>query len=80
VILHSPLHRNFRKCFDINIFNSSLRLGLFDSNILITTLLGSLTSILIKKKSYPCTRPWRPIGLCDVEGPTVSRQSAHRWR
>jgi hypothetical protein len=30
--------------------------------------------------SYPCTRPWRPIGLWDVEGHTVSRQSAHRWR
>jgi hypothetical protein len=25
-------------------------------------------------------RPWRPVGLCDVESPTFSRQSAHRWR
>jgi hypothetical protein len=33
-----------------------------------------------KKKSYPCNRPWRPIGLWDVEAPTFSRQSAHRWR
>jgi hypothetical protein len=32
------------------------------------------------KASYPCNRPWRPIGLWDVEGPTLSRQSAHRWR
>jgi hypothetical protein len=24
-------------------------------------------------------RPWRPIGLSDVEAPTFSRQSAHRW-
>jgi hypothetical protein len=31
-------------------------------------------------KSYPCDRPWRPIGLWDVEDPTFSRQSAHRWR
>jgi hypothetical protein len=31
-------------------------------------------------KSYPCNRPWRPIGLWDVEAPTHSRQSAHRWR
>jgi hypothetical protein len=23
---------------------------------------------------------WRPIGLWDVEAPTFSRQSAHRWR
>jgi hypothetical protein len=29
---------------------------------------------------YSCNRPWRPIGLRDVEGPTVSRHSAHRWR
>jgi hypothetical protein len=25
-------------------------------------------------------RPWRPIGLWDIEDPTLSRQSAHRWR
>jgi hypothetical protein len=25
-------------------------------------------------KSYPCNRPWRSIGLRDVEGPTLSRQ------
>jgi hypothetical protein len=25
-------------------------------------------------------RPWRPIGFWDVEAPTFSRQSAHRWR
>jgi hypothetical protein len=30
--------------------------------------------------SYPCNRPWRPVGLWDVEAPTFSRQSAHRWR
>jgi hypothetical protein len=30
--------------------------------------------------SYPCNRPWRPIGLWDVEAPTFFRQSAHRWR
>jgi hypothetical protein len=33
-----------------------------------------------KKKSYPCNRPWRPIGLWDVEDPTFSRQSVHRLR
>jgi hypothetical protein len=32
------------------------------------------------KKNYPCTRPWRPIGLWDIEAPIFSRQSAHRWR
>jgi hypothetical protein len=30
--------------------------------------------------SYPCNTPWRPIGLWDVEAPTFSGQSAHRWR
>jgi hypothetical protein len=30
--------------------------------------------------SYSCSRPWRPIGLWDVEVPAFSRQSAHRWR
>jgi hypothetical protein len=30
-----------------------------------------------KQKSYPCNRPWRPIGLWDVKNPTLSRQSAH---
>jgi hypothetical protein len=29
------------------------------------------------KKSYPPNRPWRPIGLWDVEDPTLCRQSAH---
>jgi hypothetical protein len=28
---------------------------------------------------YPCNRPWRPIGLWEVEDPTFSRQSTHRW-
>jgi hypothetical protein len=32
------------------------------------------------KLSYPCNRPWRPIGLWDVEGLTLSRQSAQRWQ
>jgi hypothetical protein len=33
-----------------------------------------------KKWGYPCIRPWRPLGLQDVEDPTLSIQSAHRWR
>jgi hypothetical protein len=32
------------------------------------------------KVNYPCSQPWRPIGLWNVEAPTFSRQSAHRWR
>jgi hypothetical protein len=31
-------------------------------------------------KSFPLYRPWRPLGLWEVEAPTFSRQSAHRWR
>jgi hypothetical protein len=33
-----------------------------------------------KRQSYSCNRPWRLIWLWDVEAPTFSRQSAHRWR
>jgi hypothetical protein len=32
------------------------------------------------RESYPCNRLWRPKGLWDVEAPTFSRQSVHRWR
>jgi hypothetical protein len=32
------------------------------------------------KPSYPCNRQWRTIGLWDVKNPTLSTQSAHRWR
>jgi hypothetical protein len=28
-------------------------------------------------KSYPCNRPWRPIGLWDVEDPTFSLDNRH---
>jgi hypothetical protein len=28
------------------------------------------------KLSYPCNRPWRPIGLCDVEALTIGSQEA----
>jgi hypothetical protein len=41
------------------------------------------TSGQVKSKvkwSYPRNRLWRPVGLCDVEDPTLSSQSAHRWR
>jgi hypothetical protein len=30
--------------------------------------------IIFIYKSYPRNRPWRPIGLWDVKGPTLSRQ------
>jgi hypothetical protein len=30
---------------------------------------------LYNKKSYPCNRPWRPIGLWDVGAPTFSLDS-----
>jgi hypothetical protein len=40
-----------------------------------------LTQFLYKKKwSYFCNRPWGPTELWDVEVPTFTRQSAHRWR
>jgi hypothetical protein len=33
-----------------------------------------------KKKSYPCNRPSRPIGLWNIKAPTFPKQSAQRWR
>jgi hypothetical protein len=41
---------------------------------------SSLSSFLhspVTSSLYPCNRQWRPIGLWDVEDPTLSRQSAH---
>jgi hypothetical protein len=34
----------------------------------------------LKGKSYFRNRPWRPIGLWNVEASKFSRHSAHRWR
>jgi hypothetical protein len=40
-----------------------------------------ITRILSKvKESYPCSRPWRPIGLWGIKAPTFCRHSAHRWQ
>jgi hypothetical protein len=36
--------------------------------------------IKTRRQSYPCNRPRRPMGLWDIEAPTFSRQSVHRWR
>jgi hypothetical protein len=32
------------------------------------------------KVKLSCNRHWRPVELPDVEDPTFSRQSAHRWQ
>jgi hypothetical protein len=34
----------------------------------------------VKGRSYPFNRPWRPVGLWDVEAPALSGQSSQRWR
>jgi hypothetical protein len=39
-----------------------------------------LTRVHLKRYFYPCSRPWRPIRMWDVEDPTFSRLLAHRWR
>jgi hypothetical protein len=31
------------------------------------------------KAKLSCNRPWRPVGLWDIEAPTFSRQLADRW-
>jgi hypothetical protein len=36
--------------------------------------------IKLKKVKPSCNGLWRPMRLWDVEAPTFSRQSAHRWR
>jgi hypothetical protein len=36
--------------------------------------------VTVKRYGFPLYRPWRPLGLWEVEAPTFSRQSAHRWR
>jgi hypothetical protein len=30
---------------------------------------------MVKVKSYPCNRPWKPIGMRGMEAPTFFRQS-----
>jgi hypothetical protein len=55
------------------------------SSVPFSRLVSSLSALLqrkleLKRQSYPCNRPWRPIGLWDVEAPTSSTQSGHRWR
>jgi hypothetical protein len=37
-------------------------------------------SLVKGKVKLSLYRPWRPLGLREVEAPTFSRQSAHRWR
>jgi hypothetical protein len=32
------------------------------------------------KQPKKSNRPWRPLGLWDVKHPTLSTQSAQRWR
>jgi hypothetical protein len=39
-----------------------------------------LLNVVKKRVKLSCNRPWRPIGLWDVEASTFSRQSACRWR
>jgi hypothetical protein len=46
---------------------------------LLKKIISALT-IIKERKRYPCYRPWRPIGLREVEAPTFLRQTANRWR
>jgi hypothetical protein len=49
------------------------------SNIVIIFLLTNFL-LFISFKIKRGNRPWRPIGLWDVEAPKFSRQSTQRWR
>jgi hypothetical protein len=52
----------------------------FSIGLLVAVVRIELGYFWIKRKRYPCNRPWRPIELWDVEVPTFFRKSAHRWR
>jgi hypothetical protein len=44
-----------------------------------SSIFWAITACKKKGQSYPCNRPWRPIGLWDIEASTFFRQSAYRW-
>jgi hypothetical protein len=51
------------------------------TRFLFTSVLRKFRLLSCKRRwSHPCNKPWRPIGLWDVEAPTFCRQSARRWR
>jgi hypothetical protein len=47
-------------------------------NVGLVVIRGS--KVKVKSKGSPHYRPWRPIGLREVKGPTFLRQTANRWR
>jgi hypothetical protein len=53
---------------------------LFVVNFHVNQLFISVVYLLLKRWSDPSNRPWRPIGLWDIEALTISRKSANRWR
>jgi hypothetical protein len=52
------------------------------SHLSMTTLIcvKAIIIIIIIRWRYPCYRPWRPLGLREVEAPTLFKQTANRWR
>jgi hypothetical protein len=87
----SVCYKNQRKMYpffvhfmEINLYISSTALNssIYESNHFVHVQLNFLLSVdvITVKVWHPCNRPWRPIRLWDVEAPTFSRQSAHRWR
>jgi hypothetical protein len=66
---------------EIILFNEHL-----DINIIFLDIIDRHKLLHLKKVKgkvryrYPCYRPWRPIGLREVEAPTLLRQTANRWR
>jgi hypothetical protein len=49
-------------------------------NFLLPELCVYNSSYAQSVKSYSSNKPLRPTSLWDIEDPTLSRQSAHRWR
>jgi hypothetical protein len=44
-----------------------------------TVYISYLQRQKVESKVIPVNKPWRPTELLDVEVPTFSRQSPHRW-
>jgi hypothetical protein len=67
---------------DLNVIISH-QLDLWDKLFILQTashILDILQRWIAVRKTTPCSKPCRPIGLWDAKDPTLSRQSAHRWR
>jgi hypothetical protein len=79
------LHLLYYEICIISIYRSpsgNLQYFLHKIDEILNMLYSNTIEIIIcgDKLVFPLYRPWRPLGLCEVEAPTFSSQSAQRWR